>query len=375
MPDDTRELRVLARPAFSNRAKNPYNFLLYSGLRARGVTVDEYHPRNWLFRRYDLCHVHWPESTFNASLAEALATTRTLLLTLDWLRARRCRIVWTAHNVAAHEGRYPKAEAAFWRAFTPRVDAFFALSEASREEVRARFPELRARPAFVVPHHHYRGEYPDGVSQSQARARLDLPQDARIALFFGRVLEYKNVPALIDAFRALPPSDEPALLVVAGKPNDRASERSVRRAASADPRVRLHLHFVPQEAAQLWFRASDLVVLPYREILNSGSAVLALGFDRPVLLPRAGAGSELARESGSRWVQLYDELEPALLHTAFARARSLPKVTDGRHLSALSPESAVARTLAAYRTIAGRSPEPRSAAARARVTPESPWLA
>jgi glycosyltransferase involved in cell wall biosynthesis len=344
---------VLARPAFENRRDNPYNWLLYSGLRARGVLVEEYGAKTLLFGRYDLCHVHWPESTFNASLLEALATTQALLRALDWLKRRGTKLIWTAHNLRAHERRFTREEDAFWARFVARLDGFIALSEASLELTRERFPVLAGRPAFVVPHPHYRGEYPDGVARSQARARLGLAQDAEVVLFFGRVLEYKNVPALIRAVRALPPrvGGREVVLLVAGRPYDRSSEQAVRHAAGGDSRIRLHLRFVPRDDAQLFFRAANLVTLPYREILSSGSAVLGLGFDRPVLMPRLGAGHELERQIGREWVNLYDELGPESLCESLVRARALPPVTDGRQLAALDPSTAVGRTLSAYQAL------------------------
>lgn len=124
----------------------------------------------------------------------------------------------------------------------------------------------------MIPHHHYRGEYPDGTSRSQARALLGLPQDADIALFFGRILDYKNVPALVAAFRRLSASHggRQPVLTIAGKPHDRTTEQAVRRAVEGDARIALHLCFVPREEAQIFFRAANLVVLPYKEILNSG---------------------------------------------------------------------------------------------------------
>ncbi|HWA71639.1 MAG TPA: glycosyltransferase [Polyangiaceae bacterium] len=358
MTSDETPLRVLARPAFENRRENPYNWLLYSGLRARGVTVDEFGAKNLLLGRYDICHVHWPESTFNASLFEALTTTRALLHSLDWLSVRKTKLLWTAHNLRAHERRFSQAEEAFWAEFVARLDGFIALSQASLELTRQRFPELEKKPAFVVPHPHYRGQYPDGVARSQARARLGLAQDARVVLFFGRILEYKNVPALIRSVRALrrQPSGADVVALIAGRPHDRAIAEAVKRAAGTDPGVALHLSFVSQKDAQFYFRAADLVALPYREILNSGSAVLALGFDRPVLMPRKGAGEELARSIGGDWVQLYDELLPEAIGGALTRSAALPPVTDGRQLAPLDPAAAVSRTLEAYRSLLRPAP-------------------
>jgi beta-1,4-mannosyltransferase len=54
-----------------------------------------------------------------------------------------------------------------------------------------------------------------------------------------------------------------------------------------------------------YFSAADLVVLPYREVLNSGSALLALSCSRPILVPELGAMSELQADYGDAWVQTF----------------------------------------------------------------------
>ncbi|HET9293055.1 MAG TPA: hypothetical protein VFO06_02100, partial [Gemmatimonadales bacterium] len=47
---------------------------------------------------------------------------------------------------------------------------------------------------------------------------------------------------------------------------------------------------------QLYFKACDAVVLPFEKIENSGSAILAMGFVRPVIAPMMGALPERLAE-------------------------------------------------------------------------------
>ncbi|HEU4409373.1 MAG TPA: glycosyltransferase [Polyangiaceae bacterium] len=344
-------LRVLARPAYANRSLNPYNHRISTELARRGVAVYEYRPWSWFARRYDVAHVHWPESTFNHGLAGALATTETLLRVLDALRARGTRVVWTAHNVRSHGGRYPRPEAAFWRRFAERVDGVIALTEGGVAEARRAHPGLAGRPAFVVPHPHYRGEYDDALTREGARRRLGLPAGARVLLFFGQIAEYKNVPSLVREFAGL--DDPSARLVVAGRPKTAALAAEIAAAAAGDGRVVVAGAYVAPGRVQEYFRAADAVVLPYRDILNSGSALLALSFDRPVLLPRVGAFGELRAAAGEAWVRGYDELSPGALAGLLDHAASLPERTDGAHLAALSPAAAAAATIAAYEALLG----------------------
>jgi glycosyltransferase involved in cell wall biosynthesis len=349
--------RVLSRPAFENRRDNPYNYLLCQKLRERGAEVEEYSFQRSFLSSFDIFHIHWPEVTFNTatSTVQARLQARLLLAAIDVAKRRGAKLVWTVHNLRSHEQKYPEAERRFWRHFVPRVDAVIALSGSGLEAVRERFPELARRPGFVIPHHHYRGEYEDVFSREQARARLGLSRDAAVMVFFGRVVEYKNLPALVEATRALPPTldGRELRLLIAGKPRTEKLERELRAASAGDPRIVLDLVRVPREQAQVHFRAADLIVLPYREILNSGSAVLALSFDRPVLMPALGAAKDLKALLGADWIFEYRELSPAVLDQTLRRVLGRPDHPPGSHLTALDPETIADQTLSAYRAIIG----------------------
>jgi hypothetical protein len=74
---------------------------------------------------------------------------------------------------------------------------------------------------------------------------------------------------------------------------------------------------------QLLFSAADLVVLPFSDIMHSGSAILALSFNKPVLVPARGALPELQARVGAQWVRTYQgELTPAILADAAVWAKN-----------------------------------------------------
>jgi glycosyltransferase involved in cell wall biosynthesis len=68
---------------------------------------------------------------------------------------------------------------------------------------------------------------------------------------------------------------------------------------------------------------ADAVILPYRNILNSGAALHALSRFRPVIVPRQGSLAELQGEVGTDWVYLYDgSLTPEVLRDAIRWLRT-----------------------------------------------------
>lgn len=343
-------MRIIAWPAFSNRRHNPYNNLLYRPMAGWGVRVEDFYPHRLLFGRHDIWHLHWPEAVLNLRQAWlALPLAYTLMALLEFARRRGTKVIWTVHNLRAHERRYPRLEARLWRSLVEHVDGYIALTEGGKANALDRFPALGDRPGFVIPHGHYRAIYPDTIARDEARARLALPPDARVVAWLGQVRPYKNLARLIATFRALPDPD--LRLLLAGKPAGRELADELLQAAHGDPRVRLALGFVPDDEVQVYLRAADLVVLPYRAILNSGSALLALSFDRPILVPGHGAMTELGRGAGREWVRIYDgELTPAVLQDALTWALETPRDLAAP-LRGLSWETIARQTLAAYRTI------------------------
>ena len=340
-------MRILARPAFANRAFNPFNAELYGAMVSQGAVVEEYHPWSPLFARHDVVHVHWPESSFKHGLPGALLVTESLLLALKLAKRRGAKIVWTVHNLRAHGGRHPKWEQRMWDRFLPLVDSLHGLTEASLQAIREVHPVLARTPGFVVPHGHYRAAYPAGPGREAAREALGLPSTERVLLFLGQIFPYKNVPALLDAFRGLHGDDY--RLVIAGKPRSAELAETLVRGAGMDARVLLQLGFVPDERLGVLADAADLVVLPYKEILNSGSALLALSFDRPVLMPAKGAAKDLQARVGGEWVMDYEgELTAETLLAALDRAQCLHGVAP---LDSLGWDRLAAEMLAQYQAL------------------------
>jgi beta-1,4-mannosyltransferase len=319
-------MRALIFPSDGPKIDNPYCDLLYRNMEKLGVLPHAFTPLRAISGSYDVFHLHWPEYYLGQAALKAFVGTLGLLLIVQWLRLRGTRIIWTVHNLHSHKTFYPRAERWFWRIFTPMVDGYIGLSETSIGQTREQFPVLRAVPCSVVPHGDYRSSYPADVSKADARKRLGIAPEESVVLFFGGISSYKNVPHLVDTFRRA--ALENVTLVIAGSASGRDDEQCVRRAADGGDRIQLHLRRIPKEEVQVFFAASDVVVLPFLEIMNSGSAILALSFDRPVLVPAIGSLPELRARVGADWVRTYPgEFNVEELASAIAWARNAPRAT------------------------------------------------
>jgi glycosyltransferase involved in cell wall biosynthesis len=133
------------------------------------------------------------------------------------------------------------------------------------------------------------------LTSSEAKRRLGLEEDERAVLFFGRIVPYKGIEYLLDAFRLLVASNGAKYrLIIAGEPKKGAEEylhaieQSVEK--NFDKRqVILKMEFIPDREMELYFKAADVLALPYKEIFQSGILYLAYSFGLPVVATDVGS--------------------------------------------------------------------------------------
>jgi len=259
-----------------------------------------------LTARYDVFHVHWPEFLVrDRRRLRALLRRVALRALLLRLRLRRVPIVRTAHNLAPHEAGTAAERRALARV-DRRTDVFIRLNPTTELPPGAR--------GTTILHGHYRDRF--------AGTPLPEPVNGRI-LYFGLIRPYKGVETLLAAFRSLP--DRDLELRVVGRPSGGLRE-VVEREEALDDRIGSVLRFVSDEELVREVGGASLVVLPYREMHNSGALLVALSLDRPVLVPRSPSNEALAAEVGPGWVRMYDgDLDADVLRDAAAAVRAEPR--------------------------------------------------
>ncbi|MCX7396126.1 MAG: glycosyltransferase family 4 protein [Planctomycetales bacterium] len=283
-----RRLTVVHLPFYS---ENPYQPLLMQAQRELGLNVREgggggNFLRSALFRwKADVIHFHWlhPYMIRPTAIGTFVRSLR-FLVELLLLRLAGKRLIWTMHNEGNHDRRHPHLEKFFRSLIIPVFHQVVVHSEFARQRFAYHFGQ--SRNVSVYPHPWYENAYPDTISRQEARAALGLAEEETVFLFLGRILAYKGVLQLIDAFRSMP--QRSLRLVIAGGIGDKAELARVQEAAQGDARILMHPSYVPAEKMQVYFKSADAVVFPFRDILTSGSVVLAMGFARAVIVPSCG---------------------------------------------------------------------------------------
>lgn len=282
------------------------------------IRVVKFSWRRALLGRWDVIHLHWPESTIRASSKTRRWIKYALFATLMLrIRARRKPSVWTVHNESPHE-RGTSAES--------RLLKWWESSATRRVYL---YPSVTpdAPEAVFIPF----GDYSQVANELATGP--DLARDARRMLLFGLLRPYKGIEQLVDAFTALHLTDKTFRLAIMGRPVDPAYGREVEtRLQSTGSDVEFRAELLEYEELVAEIRRSAFVVLPYRRMYNSGAALLALSCGTPILVPTSATMNDLMEESGPEWVQTYDgDLTPEILRAASQSFESTASRRDGRN--------------------------------------------
>jgi beta-1,4-mannosyltransferase len=321
------------------RAGNPYQQQLAAGLAQHGVTVrmarGYAQPLPLLQAalrgpRPDVLHLHWTQPYLywprSGRLSRLLAWR--LLFQLRAVRRLGIRIVWTVHNVAAHERADTEAELRVSRRLAGLCDALVVHCEAARETVidALRIDPARLDRVVIVAHGHYLDAYTSDVSRADARRSFGVGDEERVLLLFGALRSYKGATDLLAAFRRV--DDGRARLLLAGAPFTSQLRTEIEAAAAHDERVITRLEFVPDAEVGRYMRAADAAVVPFRDVLTSGSVILAMSFGLAVIAPRLGCLPETVGEEGGI---LYDPTATDALARALEHALRADLRQMGEH--------------------------------------------
>lgn len=300
-------IKILASPAWKNRNENPYNALLYDAMinKFPGTSVVEYSPLKNL-ECFNVSHWHWPEGSWNnRSWFRSFARAVLLFLEIDFARLKNTVFIWTFHNIAPHDIKHPRL--AEWCAsqLVRRVDGAVFLSKTSKSLACKRYPKLCRVKSTVIQHGDYRPTLISEVGKHCARQRLGIPEMAPTLGFVGRIRPYKQIGSLIKAFKSL--EDPSFRLLISGKPDDSVEVLQALNETKNDPRIFLNLELHSEQDLQVAVEACDVVVFPYRDLINSGSVIYALSNNRPVLVPKCAPMDELAAQVGESSVLFFNE--------------------------------------------------------------------
>jgi glycosyltransferase involved in cell wall biosynthesis len=203
------------------------------------------------------------------------------------------KLVFTAHNVnaAKRDGRDSVVNRASLRFQYFMCDRIFVHTNRMKDELCRDFG-APAEKVCVIPFG-INNTYPTTrLSFSEAKSRLGLA-GRKTMLFFGQIAPYKGLDHLVAAMAQPSLAGSEICLIIAGKVKQgHASYWETIDAEIArlklESRIVKRVSFIPEQDVEIYFKAADVLILPYVEISQSGLPFLAYSFGLPVVATDVG---------------------------------------------------------------------------------------
>ncbi len=250
---------------------------------------------------------------------------RPSILHIQWLRIPRLdylfysylqrkykvKIVFTAHNILPHDSqnKYKRLFSKFYN----MVDAIIVHTIRTKDELVSLL-NINAEKIHVIPHGILLPTSEDQFNNANIE-KINQKYSIRGKLVFsmlGVLSPYKGCDLVAEVWAKTPElHNGPSVLVIAGK-NSNIDLSSIKNFKN----VIIDERLLPNDEYEAFLRRSDVVLLPYRKISQSGVLLSAIGTRTPVLVSDIGGLTEPFDIADIGWVietATFDNLRDALL--------------------------------------------------------------
>jgi D-inositol-3-phosphate glycosyltransferase len=230
---------------------------------------------------------------------------RTVLMLYYKLAGKR--VVLTAHNVnmRKRDGTDNWLNRLSLRIQYRLADHIFVHTQGMKNELVADFG-ARQDDVSVIPFGINNTVPNTKMTSAEAQQMLGISKRDKVLLCFGQIAPYKGLDYLIAAFTEVLAKDPSYRLIIAGKPkrNDIYWKRIKQLILDNDVRERVieRIEHVPDYETEIYFKAADVLVLPYTSVFQSGVIFLAYSFGLPVIATDVGGLKEQIIEGETGFV-------------------------------------------------------------------------
>jgi D-inositol-3-phosphate glycosyltransferase len=243
-----------------------------------------------VLRGEKICHYHFFQG----------APEEVALAFMGKLFARK--IVITVHDVESFlPGAIERSKVAKVYRMADRLVVHNRISE---QELIRKF-DVPPESVAVIPHGQYIEEAQTANDDNMAAKRaLGISETSRVLLFFGHIREVKGLDLLLDAAPIVAKKIPEVTILVGGRPlrKDFSDyEQQIDRLGIRD-RCILHIRHILNEELPLFYKAADLVILPYRRIYQSGVILMAMSYNRPVVVSDLPAMTDMVTHGENGYV-------------------------------------------------------------------------
>jgi len=232
------------------------------------------------------------------------------------------------HNLKNHNNRYLVFDFLGSYLVARQADAIFAHCETAKKMIADKFRLKNSDKITVIPLGNFIDDYPNTIDRYSARRDIGLLEDDMVMLFLGNIRYYKGVFELIECFKNLSPETNSKLVIAGNVPDDKI-DKTLRTEIAGWTNIKYFPGFVPEESIQVFMKAADVVVLPYRDILTSAAVILAMSYGKAIISSQIGCLKDVLDSSGAFLYKANDNEELfRAMNRAIENKANLQKMGD-----------------------------------------------
>ena len=222
---------------------------------------------------------------YNVLHANIYHFSRLELLILQLFKRNGFKIITTIHDVEDFQKYGATINSTKYLKFEKLIDRIIVHSDFAKKSLEKYFKHFPPDHIHKVPHGDSDFLYSAKCSVSEARKKLNLPAEKQLILFFGQIKKVKGLDVLLKAFALLRKKNANVQLLIAGQTWKMEEEEflAIIKENKMEDDCILRLEYIPNDSIPYYFKATDVVVLPYRKIYSSGVLIRSLDYGAAII--------------------------------------------------------------------------------------------
>jgi glycosyltransferase involved in cell wall biosynthesis len=222
---------------------------------------------------------------------------------LPMLKIRKKIIVITIHNITPHvpEKSIILIDWLMNKFLFLFCDIFIVHNKRNKEKL-LRLYNIDKNKIHIISMGVSLSEHKNLITKREARKKLSIRQNKKVLLFFGYIWRYKGLETLLKALVLIKKKIPEILLIIAGQPLKKQDNWDrydilIKEYTLQDVIIK-RLQYIPKSEVPIYFSATDLVALSYKEPFDTHGGVgsLALSFKKPLVVTDIGGLPEYVKD-------------------------------------------------------------------------------
>jgi glycosyltransferase involved in cell wall biosynthesis len=212
------------------------------------------------------------------------------LFNLLIIRLFGLKVIGIAHDISGFDNKDKTASRNF--IYKKLLNKIIVHNQYSYNFAKQNLPLEVESKLHIIKHGNHLKVINTSIEKEKAREILKLNKNETYALFFGQIKEVKGLDLLLEAF---PNDSDNFNLIIAGKPwkEDFSKYEEIINRRQLKDKVSAIIRYISEEEKDLLYSAADFIVLPYKEIFQSGVLLMSMSYNRPVLASDLAANKEV----------------------------------------------------------------------------------